>query len=95
MQALAAVVENLEDLDGILTPLFTKLGNTHLGFEGFNVADLPLFVEAIMAVLEVDLGQMRFTSRVRKLWLRVCLYITSTMRQGYNGHQEISSASDV
>ena len=83
MQAVGAVVENMDDLEGTLSPLLMKLGATHVGFDGFEVHDLPLFVEAIMEIWENDLGAAKFKLEHQNTWLKVFTYITSTLEQGY------------
>ena len=86
MQAVGAVIENIDSLNETLTPLLTKLGATHVGFDGFEVTDLPLFVESIMSVWESDIGQTKFTLEVRDAWLKVFVYITGTLELGYTNN---------
>ncbi|KAK2140496.1 hypothetical protein LSH36_1337g00010 [Paralvinella palmiformis] len=89
MQAIAAAVDNLDDLDTKLTPLLLALGEQHSQTTGFGVQYFELFTQCLILVWEERLGD-KFTPEARAAWEKMFVFILMTLREGYtrrHGHE--------
>ncbi|KAK2148581.1 hypothetical protein LSH36_491g05001 [Paralvinella palmiformis] len=82
MQAVGAVIDNIDDYEQALLPLLNSLGRQHIHFRGFRYEQFDAFEEAMMYVWEEDLGS-RFTPETREAWHKVFRFLMDGLRQGY------------
>ena len=82
MQAVGAVVDNLDDPDTALSPLLLDLGRNHVSFEGFEPAYWDVFREALTHVWKEQLRH-RFTPEANEAWQSVFMFIQYKLKEGY------------
>ena len=82
MQAISAVVDNLDDLETNLTPLLLALGEQHSKTRGFGIQYLEVFTHCLILVWEERLG-CAFTPEVRAAWEKLFVFMLMTLREGY------------
>nr|QQO51931.1 globin gb_IVA [Platynereis dumerilii] len=95
MQAVGAVIDNVDDLDNTIYPVLTNLGKRHVTFEDFEGHFFDAFEQAMLLVWSEELGT-KFEERVRDAWQLVFKYIIRTLKAGYDGEKELlmNSAKD-
>ena len=82
MQAVGAVVDNIDDYHETLSPLLNDLGRRHVSFKGFKPGYFNEFEEAILHVFAEDLG-VKFTAQAREAWKNVFQFIMWELKRGY------------
>lgn len=82
MQAVGAVVDNLDNYREALAPLLNDLGRRHVYFKGFKPIYFNDFQESIMQVFAEDLGS-KFNSFAREAWRLVFLFILTELKRGF------------
>ncbi|KAI0232717.1 hypothetical protein LSAT2_016973, partial [Lamellibrachia satsuma] len=82
MQAVDAVVENIDDPDGVMGPFLVGLGRQHVTFGGFKPEYFDAFEEAMTTVWAEELGD-KFDVMARQAWKVVFQFIMHKLRKGY------------
>ena len=82
MQAIGAVVDNLDDPETKLTPLLLSLGEQHSKTRGFGIQYFEVFIRCLILVWEERLG-CAFTPEVRAAWEKLFVFMLMTLREGY------------
>ena len=83
MQALGAVMENINDFQTTLASLLIQLGKNHLTIKNFDPRYFNAFEEAILEIWSEDLGT-KFTDECREAWINVLKFIQNQLKKGYN-----------
>ena len=82
MQAVGAVVDNLDDLDTVMSNPLIFLGKQHAAYTGLKRIYFDEFYHVISKVWKEVLG-LRYTIESEKSWSHVFMYITSKLKKGY------------
>ena len=82
MQAVGAVMENIEDPDVKLTDLLVNLGRQHIHVGGFRIEYFDAFLEGMMFVWQQQLGH-KFSGDTAVAWKIVFNFIRCKMAEGY------------
>lgn len=82
MQAIGAAVDNLDDLDGALSPILLDLGARHYTKKGFGLQYFEVFTKALLVVWNEQLGE-DFTPEVKAAWEKTFIFILMNLRDGY------------
>ena len=82
MQAVGAVIENIDNCDETLTPLLLGLGRQHVHYKGFQPDYWNSFEIAMMEVWKEDLGS-KFKSENQDAWHIIFKFILDKLNQGY------------
>ena len=77
-----AVVENIDDPDGVMGPFLVGLGRQHVTFGGFKPEYFDAFEEAMTTVWAEELGD-KFDDMARQAWKVVFQFIMHKLRKGY------------
>lgn len=77
-----AVVENIDDPDGVMGPFLVGLGRQHVTFGGFKPEYFDAFEEAMTTVWAEELGD-KFDVMARQAWKVVFQFIMHKLRKGY------------
>jgi hemoglobin-like flavoprotein len=93
MEAIGAVVDNLDDLDAKLTPMLLALGEQHSKTRGFGIQFFEVFTQCLILVWEERLGD-QFTPDVRAAWEKLFVFMLMTLREGY-GHVRAYSEESI
>lgn len=93
MQAVGAVVDNIDDFEAALTPLLNGLGQKHIHFRGFNPSLFDAFQEAMLEVWAEDLGN-KLTCEGQGAWIKVFGFIKGELQNGYLQAVHQSKQSD-
>lgn len=88
MQAVGAMVDNMDDLDNTMYPVLINLGKRHVLFEDFEGNFFDAFEQGMLLVWSDELGT-RFDEKVRDAWQMVFSYIIRTLKAGYDGEKEL------
>ncbi|ELU04433.1 hypothetical protein CAPTEDRAFT_110047 [Capitella teleta] len=83
MQAVGAVVDNIDDFEQSLAPLLNGLGRKHIDFHGFTPTHFNAFQDAMLAVWSEDLGG-KLTPEGRDAWIKVFGFIMRELKKGYS-----------
>ena len=87
MQAVGAVVDNIDDFEQSLAPLLNALGQKHVHFKGFTPAHFNAFQDAMLAVWTEDLGG-KLSPDGREAWVKVLGFIMRELKRGYSQAEE-------
>ena len=82
MQAVGAVVDNINDPETALSPVLIGLGKNHTSFEGFKPEYFGAFTEAMQYVWRTEL-KVKYTPEVAETWDMVFIFIMQTLKEGY------------
>ncbi|KAI0234573.1 hypothetical protein LSAT2_015174 [Lamellibrachia satsuma] len=82
MQAIDTAVEDLDDLDRQVAPMFVNLGRRHIHFKGLEEGDFDGFTGAIMYVFSQDIGD-NFKPDVRIAWGRLLDFLILHLKFGF------------
>lgn len=82
MQAVGAVVENIEQCDDAVGPLLQDLGARHTGFEGFDMKFYEVFEAALLEVWKQELGRY-FNAEVEHVWKQLFKFIKASLMLGH------------
>lgn len=82
MQAVGAVVDNIDSCDEALSPLLIGLGKHHVLFTGFKPDYFNSFETAMRTVWAEDLGS-KFTPQTEIAWTKVFKFILRKLKEGY------------
>ena len=82
MQAVGAVVDNMDDPERELATLLMDLGRQHRHYEGFKPEYFNIFLQALVCVWEQELGK-KFTVDARDAWNVVFTLIVDDMKDGF------------
>lgn len=82
MQAVGAVVDNIDNYQNALAPLLNNLGRRHVYFKGFKPEYFNGFEEAILQVFAEDLGT-KFTQQAKEAWRLVFKFILMELKRGF------------
>ena len=82
MQAIGAVMDNIEDPERTLNEILLSMGRQHCYYKGFKVSYFDAFVEAFVYTWELILGN-KFSGDTRNAWLVVFNFIKNKMALGY------------
>lgn len=82
MQAVGAVVDNIDNYQAKLAPLLNNLGRRHVYFKGFKPGYFNDFEEAILQVFAEDLGT-KFTPLTKEAWRLVFKFILMELKRGF------------
>ena len=83
MQALGAVMDNVDNYEEALSPLLLELGHNHYThFQQLNADYFNAFEEAILFVFKEDLG-IKFSPEVKEAWEKVLTFIMQELQKGY------------
>ena len=93
MNAVGAVVDNLNNLEESLAPLLIGLGETHVNFEGFKPDYFNIFSEAMNLVWKEDLGK-RYTMETEEAWTEVFEFIMENLKVGFIKAQAVRKNKD-
>ena len=83
MQAVAAVVDNIDNLENSMTKVLIDLGEQHVLISGIKPSYFEDFYNAICKVWKCKLG-WRYKKECETAWNHVFTYIKENMKQGYN-----------
>ena len=83
MQAVGAVVDNLDNLDKTMSSALIFLGKQHMTFPGIKAYYFDDFYYAITKVWKDLLGK-RYTAETEKAWGHVFSYIMEMLKKGFN-----------
>ena len=83
MQAVGAVVDNIDDLDKTMSGALIFLGKQHVTFGGIKPVYFDDFYYAITKVWKDLLGK-RYTTENAKAWGHVFAYIMEMLKRGFN-----------
>ncbi len=82
MQAVGAVIDNIDSFEESLSPLLNGLGRQHIHFRGFQPDYFNVFEQAIMDVWAEDLGP-KFGDQSREAWHTVFTFLMRELKQGF------------
>ncbi|XP_067676830.1 hemoglobin subunit mu-like [Haliotis asinina] len=82
MQAVGAVVDNMDDLDTSLSPLLIGLGRQHINFNGFIPENFDAFTQSMTLTWEEELNG-HFTEEVKDAWVAVFRFIMMKLKEGF------------
>ena len=82
MQAVGAVVDNIDSLDEALSPLLLGLGKHHVLFPGFEPVYFNSFQTGMRQVWAEDLGS-KFNAHAQQAWDKVFEFIMHKLKEGY------------
>ena len=82
MNAVGAVVDNLDNLDEALAPLLIGLGENHVTFDGFKPEYFNFFAQAMHLVWKEDL-KSKYTTEAEEAWKAVFAFIMDNLKLGY------------
>ncbi|XP_071115047.1 hemoglobin subunit mu-like [Haliotis cracherodii] len=82
MQAVGAVVDNIDDLDRSLSPLLIGLGRQHIHYNGFIPENFDAFTESMTLTWSEEL-KGRFTEEVKDAWEAVFDFIMMKLKVGF------------
>ena len=82
MQAVGAVVDNIDNYEKALSPLLNGLGRKHIHFAGFRAGYFDAFEEAMMYVWAEDLGP-KYDEETSVAWHQVFQFIMNELKQGF------------
>ena len=82
MQAVGAVIDNIDNYEQALSPLLNSLGRQHIHYRGFKYNYFDEFEEAMIHVWSEDLGA-KFTPEARDTWHQVFGFIMEELKMGY------------
>ena len=88
MNAVGAVVDNMDNLEESLAPLLIGLGENHVKFEGFKPEYFNSFSQAMNIVWKEDLGK-RYTTEAEEAWKVVFAFIMDNLKVGFINAQAI------
>ena len=94
MQAVAAVVDNIDDLDKNMSVALVGLGEQHVGIKGIKPAYFDGFYLALCKVWKARLG-WRYKLECATAWNRVFAYIMDRLKEGYNSVLENRTAGEM
>lgn len=83
LQAVGAVVENIDNCRDTVGPLLNSLGEQHTHFIGFHSVYFNDFEGAILEVFSEDLGP-KFFLLAQDAWILVLNFILSELKRGYS-----------
>lgn len=83
MQAVQCSVENLNDLDTVVAPIFTNLGRHHTHLPSLHQEYFSVFSGALMFAWRTNIGEEKFTREVRTAWSRLFDYMLQHLAFGY------------
>ncbi|PVD28406.1 hypothetical protein C0Q70_10993 [Pomacea canaliculata] len=86
MQAVGAVIDNLQTPNDKLSALLSDIGERHSHLHSFHHEYFRAFREAFLTTLEHSLGKDRFKGELRAAWDSVIGFMTREMN---HGHKEI------
>ena len=84
MQAVGAVVDNIDNYEKALSPLLNGLGRQHIHYAGFKPAYFDAFEESIMYIWAEDLGR-KFDEESNEAWHHVFQFIMNELKTGFHG----------
>ncbi len=82
MQAVGAVIDNIDSYAETLAPLLLGLGRQHIHFKGFEPTYWKTFEVAILEVWSEEL-ESKFTVDAREAWHMVFKFILLKLNEGY------------
>ena len=82
MQAINAMVENIDDLESSMTDSLLVLGKQHINFMGFKSEYFETFHDAISNVWRKVLGA-RYSPACAEAWRHIILFIMDTLKRGH------------
>ncbi|KAL3883342.1 hypothetical protein ACJMK2_029616 [Sinanodonta woodiana] len=82
MQAVGAVIDNIDDMEGALRDLLLGLGKQHIHFTGFKPDYFNAFQEAVVHVWQQELRE-KFTEYCRSAWVIIFDFIMEHLKEGY------------
>ena len=82
MQAIGAVVENIDDVDNAMSSALIFLGKQHVTFTGMDQVYFDEFTSVISNVWREKLGPS-YTTESAKAWRHVFVYIMGKLKKGY------------
>ena len=83
MQAVGAVVDNIENTDEDLDEVIKTLGKQHKLHADFKVEYFDVFKQAMVEVWKDELGNI-FTMNTKEAWCLVFNYLREKMQAGYD-----------
>ncbi len=93
MQAVGAVVDNIDTLDQSLAPLLIDLGKQHIHFKGFKPDYFNAFEHAMLSVWSEELGN-KFDHTAREAWNKIFKFILMKLKEGFAIAIEAHSANN-
>lgn len=82
MQAVGAVIDNIDNYEEALAPLLLGLGRQHIHFKGFQPDYWNSFESAILHVWREELAS-KFNTDAREAWHKVFQFILTKLNEGY------------
>ena len=82
MNAVGAVVDNMDNLEESLALLLIGLGENHVHFEGFKPDYFNSFSQAMNIIWKEDLGK-RYTPEAEDAWNTVFTFIMDNLKVGF------------
>ncbi|KAK2141055.1 hypothetical protein LSH36_1170g00001 [Paralvinella palmiformis] len=82
MQAVGAVMDNIEDPEKTLNEILISMGRQHRYYKGFKMTYFEAFVGGMVYTWERVLGE-RFSGDTRNAWIVVFNFIKCNMVKGY------------
>ena len=83
MQAIGAVVENIDDVEKAMSNALIFLGKQHVTFTGVHQVYFDEFTSVISNVWREKLGSS-YTPESAKAWRHVFVYIMGKLKKGYH-----------
>ncbi|XP_033744301.1 neuroglobin-like [Pecten maximus] len=83
MQAVGAAVDNIDDIEAVLTPLLFGLGRNHIKFTGFKNEYFDVFTEAMMYTWHEEL-QEKFNDETSQAWATIFEFIMGNLKAGHS-----------
>ena len=82
MQAVGAVVDNIDDLESVMSNPLIFLGKQHAAYTGLKRVYFDEFYNVISNVWRDTFGSS-YTTECEKAWNHVFMYITGKLKKGY------------
>ena len=92
MNAVGAVVDNMDHLEESLAPLLIGLGENHVNFEGFKPEYFNSFSQSMNIIWKQDLGK-RYTAEAEEAWKEVFSFIMDNLKIGFMKAQAIKKTN--
>ena len=83
MQSIETVINHIDELETVITPLLIEMGKQHYSFQGFHTIFWDSCPEAILCIWK-EKFQDKFTAERYKAWSIILMFIISKLKEGYD-----------